>query len=183
MTMGPSTDDVGVTAHAFPGLSIFIWVPTERKPPRACILTGLRPAAARPVVRLLPYLRRNPPGSQGSPNTGLPAIMSSMYVELGLIALCFRLAVASVSFLPLDARVSMKSHPSTPNLSVCFLILGAFRQSPSAITRSTPWRILDPCIFGTSLYPATSILSVPSPFTMTGHALTIISTSSGGGLY
>ena len=149
----------------------------------ACMLAGFKPAAARPVVLLLPYLSLNPPGFEGSPKTGLPAIMSPMYRESGLTCLCFVFDSALFASFPFEARTSMKSHPSTPNLSVCFLIFGALRHRPSAITRRTPCLILEPSILGTSRYPATSILSVPSPLTITGHARTIMSTSSGGGLY
>ena len=77
-TVGPSMSMQGVTAQAFPGLSIFICVPTEMKPPAASIEIGFIPAAARPVARLRPYLSLKPPGSPGSPKIGLPAITSSM---------------------------------------------------------------------------------------------------------
>ncbi len=77
-TVGPSMSMQGVTAQALPGLSIFICVPTEMKPPAASIEIGFIPAAARPVARLRPYLSLKPPGSPGSPKIGLPAMTSSM---------------------------------------------------------------------------------------------------------
>ena len=72
----------GVIAHALPGLSIFIWVPTAMKSSIADIEAALQEPAASPEGRALPYLRRKPPGSRGAPKTGLPAIMSFMNLEI-----------------------------------------------------------------------------------------------------
>ena len=104
ITIGPSISVQGVTAQAFPGLSIFICVPTERKPPAASIDTGFRPAAANPVALLLPYLSLNPPGSHGSPNIGRPAMTSSIYLEISGICLLWKLLDLDGSSLPFLAN-------------------------------------------------------------------------------
>ena len=57
------------------------------------------------------------------------------------------------------------------------------RHRPSPITSRTPPLTRAPSILRTSLYPEHSISSVDSPLIITGQALTIISISSGGGLY
>ena len=138
--MGPSISTHGVTAQALPGRSVFIWVPTERNPPSACIDTGFTPAAASPEARLLPYLSLNPPGSQGSPKTGRPAMTSSMY-RLTLVISRLLMPLAS-SVLPLPTNWAMKSHPGISRLVVCLRIFGALRHSPSPMTSITPPRIL-----------------------------------------
>ena len=102
--IGPSISVHGVTAQAFPGRSIFICVPTDRNPPAASIETGFNPAAANPVALLLPYLSLNPPGSPGSPKIGLPAITSSMYLEISGICLLLKPSDLISSFLPLLAN-------------------------------------------------------------------------------
>ena len=89
----------------------------------------------------------------------------------------------SSSFFPFDANPAIKSHPGISSLSVCFCIFGALRHSPSPITSITPPRTRAPSILRTSLYPEHSICSVASPLIITGQARTIISISSGGGLY
>ena len=105
-----------------------------------------------------------------------------------MVRLLKSLVLPSFGF-PFSANCEMKSQPGISILSVCLTILGAFRQSPSPITNRTPplTRVLnDPfsfCTLRISLYPAHSCLSVSSPLTITGHALTIVSISSGGGLY
>ena len=142
----------GVTAQAFPGPSIFIWVPTERNPPNASIVIGFRPAAASPVALLLPYLSLKPPGSRGSPKTGLPAITSSMYRPSFSRTLLFNSAFFDFPSFFLSANLAMKSHPGTLNLSVWLRIFGAFRHRPSAITSITP--------------PLTLVLKEPLSFTM-----------------
>ena len=118
-TVGPSKSSQGTTAQALPGRSIFIWVPTARKSPIACIEAGWTPAAASPDVRGRPYRRRNPPGVLGSPKTGRPAIISRMKRSSVLILRRF-VAVVEGSFFFRDAKVEMKSHPGICNLSVCF---------------------------------------------------------------
>ena len=181
-TIGPSISTVGVTAAAFPGRSTFIWVPTARNPCKACIETGLTPAAASPEALLRPYLSLNAPGWPGSPKTGRPAITSFMNRLSVLIKR--RLKVVSDSFdLSLEAKWAMKSQPGMLSRSVCFWTFGALRQSPSPITSRTPPLTLAPSILRTSLYPEHSMSSVGSPLIITGQARTIISISSGGGLY
>ena len=152
----------GVAAQALPGLSVFSCVPTEINPPCASIETGLKPAAARPVARLLPYLSLNPPGSPGSPNTGRPAMTSSMYRSTFEITLRLTFSSPSEALLPFPANWAMNSHPGISNLSVCLRILGALRQRPSPMTSITPPLILVRGVlflftmFLTSLYPAHS---------------------------
>ena len=141
-TVGPSMSMHGVTAQALPGLSTFIWVPTDRNPPRASIETGFTPAAASPEARLLPYRSLNPPGSPGSPKTGLPAIMSSMKrLTLG-ISLLLTPSSLSAPALSLPTNWATKSQPGTSSLCVCLSIFGALRHSPSPMTSKTPPRIL-----------------------------------------
>ena len=180
--MGPSISTAGVTAAAFPGRSTFIWVPTARNPCIASIETGLIPAAANPEALLRPYLIRKAPGWLGSPKTGRPAITSSMNRESVLITLRLKEFSCS-SVFPFDAKCAMKSHPGMFSRSVCFWTLGALRHSPSPITSRTPPLTRAPSILRTSLNPEHSISSVDSPLIITGQALTIISISSGGGLY
>ena len=151
----------------------------------AAIDAALHEPAARPEGLALPYLRRKPPGSNGAPKTGRPAIMSFMNFEISgtLRDLNPPPSPDFSSSLFLFAKVEMKSHPGTFNRSVCLWILGALRHNPSPITSNTPPRILASSIFLTRPYPAHSMSSVDSPLTITGHALTIVSTSSGGGRY
>ena len=109
----------------------------------------LTEAAARPDGLALPYLRRNPPGCNGAPNTGLPAIISLMNFVIGTTFLDLNLLAESPSSssLPLLANLEMNSHPGIFILSVCFCILGAFKHIPSPMTRRTPPRILASSIF------------------------------------
>ena len=154
----------------------------------ACIDAGWTPAAAKPDVRGRPYLSRNPPAVLGSPKTGRPAIMSRMK-RSSVLSFRFLMPSESSPFFCREAKVEMKSQPGTFSLSVCFWIFDAFRQRPSPITSITPPRIrFRGVLFGSTMLrtsgkPAHSISSVSSPFTMIGQALTIISISSGGGLY
>ena len=53
-THGPSESALGVTAHAFPGRSIFICVPMVMKSSRTNIEAGLSDAAASPDGRPRP---------------------------------------------------------------------------------------------------------------------------------
>ena len=189
-TIGPSISTVGVTAAAFPGRSTFICVPTARNPCKACIETGLTPAAASPEALLRPYLSLNAPGWLGSPKTGRPAMISCMnFLSLG-ISLPMNSTHSPLSFfflfhssVPLEVKWAMKSQPGILSRSVCFWTFGALRQSPSPITSRTPPLTLAPSILRTSLYPEHSMSSVGSPLIITGQARTIISISSGGGLY
>ena len=185
MAQGPSAISQGVIAQALPGLSIFICVPTAMKSSMADIEAALQEPAASPDGRALPYLRRNPPGSRGAPKTGLPAMMSFMNLEItGTLRDLKPLPSPSLAFsFPLFAKAEMKSQPGTFSLSVCLWIFGAFKHKPSPITSKTPPRIRASSMFLTRPYPAHSMSSVDSPLTMTGHARTMVSTSSGGGLY
>ena len=126
-TVGPSKSMHGVAAQALPGRSVFICVPTEMNPPWASIDTGFTPAAARPVARLLPYLRRNAPGSPGPPNTGRPAITSCMNLSFFGITLPWNFFQSPLScfFLfhssnPLDVNLEINSQPGICKRSVCF---------------------------------------------------------------
>ena len=184
-THGPSESSHGVIAQALPGRSIFIWVPIVMKSSIANILAGLTDAAARPEGLLLPYLKRKPPASCGLPKTGRPAIISFMNFVIGFTLLDLNGFLSSPSnfSFPLFANLEINSQPVTFKRSVCFWIFGALRHKPSPITSKTPPRILASSIFLTRPYPAHSILSVDSPFTITGHALTISSISVGEGRY
>ncbi len=151
----------------------------------AAIDAALQDPAARPEGLARPYLRRKPPGSSGAPKTGRPAMMSFMNFEISGTLRETKPAPSPAlsSSLFLFANVEMKSHPGTFNRSVCLWIFGAFRHKPSPMTSKTPPRIRASSIFLTRPYPAHSISSVDSPLTITGQALTIVSTSSGGGRY
>ena len=135
-------------AQAFPGRSIFIWVPIVIKSSIASIQAGLTEAAASPEGLDLPYLNLNPPGSCGAPKTGLPAIISFMNLVMGSISRDLNLTFsASSSFLSFSANLVIKSHPDIFILSVCFRIFGAFKHIPSPITNRTPPLILASSIF------------------------------------
>ena len=82
-TTGPSIVSQGVQTVALPGSSVAICVPTARKGTR-CMVRGCTDVDARPPVLDRPYLRRKPPSSAGYENTGLPAIILSMYFAFGM---------------------------------------------------------------------------------------------------
>ena len=87
----------------------------------ADIEAALQEPAASPEGRALPYLRRNPPGSNGAPKTGLPAMMSFMNLEItGTLRDVKPLPSLSLAFsFPLFANAEIKSQPGTFSLSVC----------------------------------------------------------------
>ena len=121
IAQGPSAISQGVIAHAFPGLSIFICVPTVMKSSIAAIDAALQEPAASPDGLARPYLSRNPPASRGAPKTGLPAIISFINLEItGTL-----LDVNPFPSLSLDlslflfAKTEIKSQPGTFSLSVC----------------------------------------------------------------
>ena len=109
-------------AHALPGLSIFICVPTVMKSSIAVMQASFAPAAAKPLGLGLPYLNLNPPGANGAPKTGLPAMISFMNLVIGGTFLDLKtLTFSSPPFdLPLLANLEIKSQPGTSSLSVCF---------------------------------------------------------------
>ena len=87
----------------------------------AAMLAALQDPAAKPEGLALPYFNRKPPGSNGAPKTGLPAIMSFINLEIGGTFLDLKpleLTPSSFSF-PLFAKVEMKSQPGTFKRSVC----------------------------------------------------------------
>ncbi|CAI8228580.1 MAG: Uncharacterised protein [Methanobacteriota archaeon] len=71
--------------------------------------------AAKPDVLHLPYLNRNPPGEEGSPNTGLPAIISFIYFQT-----CFILR---------DLNFGLQSYISPARVSTSFSLS---RENPQA---------------------------------------------------
>ena len=87
----------------------------------AAIEAALHEPAARPEGRARPYLSLKPPGSNGAPKTGLPAMMSFINFEitgtLREVNPPESLSLASSLFL--FAKAEMKSQPGTFNLSVC----------------------------------------------------------------
>src|SRR2546427_238273 len=85
---------------------------------------------------------------------------------------------------PFSARyLSMNSHPSILRRRTCFWIFGAFRHSPSAITRHAPPRSRFVSRRGRSRCPLISTSSVPSPLIATGQFPAIRAISSSLGVY
>ena len=80
-------------------------------------------------------------------------------------------------------KISRNSQPFSRSFFTCFNSLGAFRQSPSAITRHAPPRSRFVPTRGRSLYPVTSSSSVPSPLMQIGQCFVIFSISSTEGVY
>ena len=117
---------------------------------------------------------------------GRPATMSMRYFSLGsTVGFLGASSAFSSVFAGLWAsrNFPMKSHPSRPSLSTCFLSLDAFWHIPSAMTRHAPPLTLLVSMRGRSLNPEISICSVPSPSTHTGQFLTMRSISSEVGVY
>ncbi|CAI8228625.1 MAG: Uncharacterised protein [Methanobacteriota archaeon] len=109
--------------------------------------------------------------------------MSFGLLEIQIFPSSVQYKTSFVSEEDLLANSVIKSHPVTPSLSVCLRNLGAFRHNPSPITNNTPPLTLESSILRTFAYPAHSTLSVDSPLIITGQARTILSISSGVGLY
>ena len=177
LTIGPSIVSHGTTHIPLPGLSIFIWVPTARNS-TISMVNGLIPIAAKPEFLERPYLSLNPPFAIGYDKTGLPPIISRIYLSFTLGA---PPSSSSDFVLPFE-NLSNQSQPSIFSLLAYFMTFAAFCITPSAIASRAPPLILLVSTRSKSRCE-TSIWSVASPVTSTGILFTASLTSSGVGEY